>query len=257
MQPLAGTAAADLLYKDRASGRTEGAINSEGFWSKKRDDVRADEVFFHDYFEKAGMANKKSRAEKRAKKAEDDDGGEDETDEEEEGQIWKALVGSRPEIEDGDAEIDEDEDDVDIADFMDDDGDENVSDEDGQEEGGVALDGMEGVSFHGFEEDEGEEIGGKKKKKKNKKAAAPSLEVSDEDDFDVADLEDDDEDAFFDSDDEVPENIVLPEKTVEEVAKDLSSKDRRKRKKSIKSLPVFATAEDYAKLMGEEEDDDL
>ena len=79
MQPLAGTPAADLLFKDRASGRTEGAINSEGFWSKNRDDVRADEVFFHDYFEKAGKAQKKSRAEKRAAKVEDD--GSDETNE--------------------------------------------------------------------------------------------------------------------------------------------------------------------------------
>jgi ribosome biogenesis protein MAK21 len=247
MQPLAGTPAADLLYKDRASGRTEGAVNSEGFWSKKRDDVRADEVFFHDYFEKAGMSQKKSRAEKRAAKANGDEN--DETDEEQEGQIWKALVGSRPEIEDADAEIDEDEDDVDIADFMDGDDDEDLGEPD--EEGGVALDGMEGVSFHGFEEDEEEEEQASSKKKHSKTAA----DISDEDDFDVADLEDDDEDAFFDSEDEVPENIVLPDKSVEEVAKDLQSRDKRKRKKSIKSLPVFATAEDYAKLLGDDDDD--
>ena len=268
MQPLAGTSAADLLYKDRASGRMEDTINRESFWSKKRDDVRADEVFFHDYFEKAGMAQKKSRAEKRAERKEGGKEGAEETDEEEEGQIWKALVGSRPEIEDEGAEFsgEDEDDDVDIADFMDDDEeDEEELDSGADGEGGVAIDGMESVSFHGFDEVEGEDGAEedeaqpktKEKKPSSKKKAKSEAEqhLSDEDDFDLVDLEDDDEDAFFDSDDEVPEEVVLPEKSVEDVKKDLSSKDRRKRKKSIKSLPVFATAEDYAKLIGEDDDD--
>jgi len=256
MQPLAGTSAADLLYKDRGSGRLEDTLNKESFWSKKRDDVRADEVFFHDYFEKAGMAQKKSRAEKRAAKADGEDDAE--TDEEQEGQIWKALVGSRPEIEDADAEFDEDEDeDVDIADFMDDDEEDvEVSDDDDDDEGGVAVDGMEGVSFHGFEGEAvaDEDVEEAKPPKKATKAKVKA-DGSDEDDFDLQDLEDDDEDAFFDSDDEVPENIQIPEKSIDDVAKDLKSKDKRKRKKSIKSLPVFATAEDYAKLIGDDDDD--
>lgn len=258
MQPLAGTSAADLLYKDRASGRMEDTINNESFWSKKRDDVRADEVFFHDYFEKAGMAQKKSRAEKRAAKAE---GAEDaETDDEEEGQIWKALVGSRPEIEDDGADFDDDdeEDEVDIADFMDDEDEEEAEREasDDEEDGGVAIDGMEGVSFHGFDEDEEAEEPTKPSKKAKKEKKAPAqADVSDEEDFDFANLESDDEDAFFGSDEELPEEVVIPEKMVEDVKKDLSSKDKRKRKKSIKSLPVFATAEDYAKLIGDDDDD--
>jgi ribosome biogenesis protein MAK21 len=251
MQPLAGTSAADLLIKDRTAGRTEDALNTEGFWSKKRDDVRADEVFFHDYFDKAGKAQRKSRAEKRSNKTED--GGES-TDEEEEGQIWKALVGSRPEIEDGEAEIDDDdEDDMDIADFMDeDDEDDQVenlekdSDEGG--DSGVALDGMEGVSFHGFGDEEEVEDG-----EEGREDAEVGAEASD-DEFDVTALEDDDEGALFGSDEEVPEGVILP--AIEDVAKDLKSKDKKKRKKSIRSLPTFASAEDYAKLIGDDDDDE-
>jgi ribosome biogenesis protein MAK21 len=258
MQPLAGTNAADLLYKDRASGRMEDTINRESFWSQKRDTVRADEVFFHDYFEKAGMAQKKSRAEKRAAKQKDGDDEEGEEpeidDDNEEGEIWKALVGSRPEIEDGGDEEFEDED-VDIGDLMDDDSEFDV--EDG-EEGGVQLDGLEGVSFHGFDETGEAQVDSDASSSPAKPAKSKKEEAnaeSDEEDFDIAALEDDDDDAFFDSDDEVPENIVIPEKSIDDIKKGLESKDRRKRKKSIKNLPVFATADDYAKLIGDEDSD--
>jgi len=149
-------------------------------------------------------------------------GGAEETDEEEEGQIWKALVGSRPEIEDEGAEFsgEDEDDDVDIADFMDDDEeDEEELDSGADGEGGVAIDGMESVSFHGFDEVEGEDGAEedeaqpktKEKKPSSKKKAKSEAEqhLSDEDDFDLVDLEDDDEDAFFDSDDEVPEEVVF------------------------------------------------
>ncbi|KIW06759.1 uncharacterized protein PV09_02449 [Verruconis gallopava] len=243
MQPLAGSTTSDLLIKDRAEGFREDALNKEAFWSKKRDEVPADEVFFHEYFDKAGKAQKKSRAEKRASKANKQAG--DSTDEEDEDQIWKALVGSRPEIEGAEGDIDEDQDDLDIAELMgEDDDNENTADEDG-DENGVSLEGMGDVDFHGFEEDGHED--------QDMKDAS---EASDEDDFDVTVLEDDDE-AIFESDEELPEGIELPGKALEEVAKDLKSKDKKKRKKSIKSLPIFATAEDYAKLLGDDDDDGM
>jgi ribosome biogenesis protein MAK21 len=249
MQPLAGTSAADLLIKTRDGGRIEDALNREEFWRKNRGDVRPDEVFFHDYFEKAGKTSKKNRAEKRASKPEDGD--REETDEEEEGQIWKALVGSRPEIEDAEDDIDEDEEDVDITDFMEDDDDDDEEPA-SDEEGGVAIDGIGGVAFHGFDEDE--EIA-----EAGEEEVTAAAEASDDDGFDVTALEDDDEGALFDSDEELPDSVVIPDAAaaIEEVAKGLKSTDKKKRKKSIKSLPIFATAEDYAKLIGDDDDEDM
>ena len=133
-------------------------------------------------------------------------------------------MGSKPEIE-GDGEIDED-DDVDIAEFMGDD-----ADEDGEDEGDV--------TFHGFEGDGDVEDD-----------AVDGAEASD-DDFDVAAFEDDDGDAFVGSDEELPNDIVIPEQA-EEKGK---GKDKKKRKRSLKSLPTFASVEDYAKLLGDDDED--
>src|SRR5262249_6554585 len=130
MQPLAGAPTADLLVRDRAAGKVEESLNKEEFWLKKREEVAPDEVFFHDYFEKAGR--KKARAEKRREKEEkrrqmENGDAEEGTDEEEEEEIWEALVRSRPELE-GDVEVDGDEDLDDLREFMDDEVDGNTGD---------------------------------------------------------------------------------------------------------------------------------
>ncbi|KAJ4296379.1 RNA-binding ribosome biosynthesis protein mak21 [Kalmusia sp. IMI 367209] len=219
MQPMSGTAkAADYLITARDGDRTHNAVNSEQFWRKKVDDVRVDEVFFHTYFEKAGKAKQANKKEKKKRKKDDEDS--DESGEEE---IWKALVNSRPEIEGGDDD-DEGFSDIDMEDMMSDD----------DEPGGIGMD--EGVELNLGSDDD--EAGG----------------ASEDDDMDGFDL--DDKEAFVDSDEDIPVDIDMDDDTdVEEPAPTKSSKEKEKEKKKnkkrkLKHLPTFASADDYAKLIG-------
>jgi ribosome biogenesis protein MAK21 len=71
------------------------------------------------------------------------------------------------------------------------------------------------------------------------------------DDFDL-----DDEEAFVDSDDEIPVDLAMDDDTdIDEAAPSKSAnateRDNRKAKKrKLKNLPTFASADDYAKLLG-------
>ncbi|EFX05867.1 ccaat-box-binding transcription factor [Grosmannia clavigera kw1407] len=91
------------------------SVNSAAFWNKKVEDVAAEDIFFHAYFSQVGKPAQTSRAAKRdaqrkekeaaeAAAAAGSDAGSD-ADEEE---IWKALKGSRPEV-DADTVVDMDD----------------------------------------------------------------------------------------------------------------------------------------------------
>ncbi|KAJ8110584.1 hypothetical protein OPT61_g6613 [Boeremia exigua] len=213
MQPMAGTSkAADYLITNREGDRTHDPLNSESFWRKKLDDVRDDEVFFHTYFEKAGKAK---QADKKARKKNKKDDSDDESGEDE---IWKALVKSRPDVE-GDGG-DDDFDDIDMDDMM----------SDSDAEGGVTMD--DGVELNLGSDDEEE-------------APAPA-DDDDEDDFENFDL--DDEDAFMDDEDDIPVDIDMGDDAEGDDGKD----GRKKKKRKLKQLPTFASADDYAKLIGDD-----
>lgn len=232
MQPMAGAGTLNTgsyLITDRSGGDKYGiSLNSEAFWKRKVDEVRDDEVFFHAYFEKSGKAKQKTRKDKKKRDADSDDSdaGEDE--------IWKALVQSRPEVEGGD-------DDDDLSDFdmdMTDDEDEDAESVDG-EDGGVELN-------LGSEDEE----------------EAPEQPDDDEDDSDNFNFDDEDADAFVASDEEVPVDWETEEEEVEEedvvaqLMKDKGDKEKRgKKKRKLKHLPTFASADDYAKLIGDDPDD--
>jgi len=226
MQPMSGTTkAADYLITGRDGDRSHDPLNSEQFWRKKVDEVRVDEVFFHTYFEKAGKAKQAVRKDKKKARKEDEDS-EDSGEEE----IWKALVNSRPEVEGGD---DDDDDegfsDIDMDDMMSDDG--------------PGMD--EGVELNLGSDDEDVQ-------------AEPDSDQGEADDgMDGFDL--DDEDAFVDSDDEIPVDINMDDGTdVEELAPAKSEKDKERdekkaKKRKLKHLPTFASVEDYAKLIGDDD----
>ncbi|KAK8156134.1 CCAAT/enhancer-binding protein zeta [Phyllosticta citrichinensis] len=236
MQPMAGATGVDLLIRNRDGARAEAPVNSEAFWRKKVEQVPADEVFFHKYFETSGKkaaADKKKRG--KDKKGEDAEGSDAEEDE-----IWKALVGSRPEVEGpGDDESDDDLEALEDA-MGDDEGDDDVDDDDG---GVVIADAPD--------EDEDGEMGGSE-------------------DGEDLDLDSGDEAAFLGSDEELPSDFEgLPdgddeeagwEYEEEESAPNKKSKDedegdkRGKKKRKLKHLPTFASAEDYAKLLEDEDD---
>ena len=80
---------------------------------------------------------------------------------------------------------------------------------------------------------------------------------SDADEMDaMPELDSEDEDAMFDDEDEVPADFEQDEQ--DESKQELSqSQKKRKERKKLKQLPVFASADDYAKMMGDDDDEDM
>ncbi|KAF2722769.1 CBF-domain-containing protein [Polychaeton citri CBS 116435] len=161
------------------------------------------------------QAGAKKKASDKKKREKNDD--EDGSDEDE---IWEALVNSRPDIEGPE----DDDDDLSMGDLE-----SAYSDSsDEQSEGGIDLGGDEGEDGVNIEED----------------------------DMDIPELDDEDEDALLGSDDDIPDLEV--EQEVDEQDKEgktARNKKKRSEKKKLKSLPTFASADDYAKMLDDEPDD--
>lgn len=231
MQPLAGSDAADRLVA-AGKGRQYVPLNTEAFWKKKSDEVAAEDVFFHEYFNRLGKDKEKARKEKTKKDtdAPDQDGDLSEP----ESEIWKALVDSRPELEGGDEDDDLDLDDLDSAYGEEDDDDEEA--EAGADEGGD-----EDVIFNDESDEEMEEP---------EEADAPEKQDEASEDEDAFDMDVSDDEAFLGSDEDVPLDMGGSD---EEPAKDEGASERKKKRK-LKHLPTFASADDYAALLAGEED---
>lgn len=229
MQPIPSSFAGrsdGVLLTPAASLRQKAKqpVNSEAFWKQAADDVGADEVFFHRYFSKLGKGREKAREKKeRKKKAAEEEGSDDDEEEEE---IWKALVESRPEIE-GDDDGRSDDEDLDMDDM------------DDEMDIDLAESGIEDAPA-------------------NKSLPSTKSNDNDDDDDDIPDLGDDDE-ALLASDDEIPSDL---EATFEKETLTApfpggvrgKEKGGKRGKRKLKNLPVFADADDYAKMLeGEEE----
>ncbi|ESZ91355.1 hypothetical protein SBOR_8263 [Sclerotinia borealis F-4128] len=224
MQPLAGGASQGILVSNRGT-KVQQSVNSEAFWRKKAEDVAVDEVFFHKYFNQIGKGREASKK-KESKKGEDGEEDEDEAEDE----IWQALVESKPDIEGGES----DDDDLEMDDL-------DMSED--ESEGGVDIEGSdEEVNIEGEDEDED----------------MPDAEEDDgegifsEEDDDLKDSDDEagsDMDALFEAE---LQRATVPEK------EDEKKETSRSKKRKLKHLPTFASAEDYAAMLdndgGEGED---
>lgn len=249
MQPaLASTNTTDSLVRGLSSSGKDGAVgaaplNTEAFWARRVEDVAPDQVFFHKYFAEVGP-RKSARAEKKKKKGDEDDEDDEEgdggLDEDEkrigvEDEIWKALVGSNKELEDG-ADVDEDdEDDDDVLEMAEDSDDllslddDAVSDVDEDEDdNGVDVEGLGDVDFEDGLLDELQTAG------------------------DFGSEEEEPKSLFPEEEEEKPRKgkKKLPGKD----APDLESKRSKKRKRTLKSLPMFADVEEYEKMLGDDEE---
>ena len=240
MQPLAGSDAKDRLVSV-GKDRQHVPLNSEAFWKKKSDEVAAEDVFFHEYFNRLGKdkekADKKSKAKdpvEQVEEAGDDDLSESES------EIWKALVDSRPELEGADSDDDLDMDDLESA----------YEDEDGDGAGGEEEGDDEGVIFNDESDDDmdKEEAPEQPAKTKAETKKQQDEEPSDEDDDFNMDVSDDE--AFVGSDEELPMDMAFDNE--EEETKD--DKSERKKRRKLKHLPTFASADDYAALLAGEDE---
>lgn len=252
MQPLAGGDTADRLVEAGKSAAQAAPLNSENFWKKKADEVAAEDVFFHEYFNRV---NKDKARAKKGKSAEDP------VDRDEEGidglsdnesEIWKALVDSRPDLEaDEDSDADLDLDDLDPAyDYDEDEGEDGEGGDDevifNDESDAPSDEAMEEANFGGFD-DEAISPAPTAAKKMGKKAAKDKPTEEDEDAFD---MDVSDEEAIIDSDEDLPSDMELGGV---ELPPTEAPSERKKRRK-LKHLPTFASADDYAALLEEEDD---
>jgi ribosome biogenesis protein MAK21 len=235
MQPLAGSDSHDLLVNASGlSSRTRSEpLNSEAFWRKQAEDVAAEDVFFHEYFNRLGK-DKHAKKSKKSGKAGDEDGeGSDN-----ESEIWQALGDSRPELEG-----DDDDDDLDMDDL-----------ESAYDESGIDEENDGGVIFNDASDDEdemddaAEDDEGEASEFKTAKAG----ESDDDNDEDAFDMDVSDEEAFRDSDEDVPSDFEVG--GVEVPSADQDAKGSRQKKRKLRHLPTFASADDYAALLADEDD---
>ncbi|KAI9879392.1 MAG: hypothetical protein M1830_008611 [Pleopsidium flavum] len=212
MQPLAGGDASYLLVSARYTSRGQAPVNSEAFLSLKSDDVAVDEAFFHDYFNRVGKAKP---AVPRSSVVREDNERKGDQDEGSEDEIWKALVNSRPELE-GDEESDND---LEMEDL-----------ESDSEDDSVVLDSKQrlGLQDDGVSQD-GKDIG-------------PELDLVSEDE------------AFFASDDNLPsdtDRTIGVRSASSERLQEADSRGKRqiKKRRKLKHLPTFASADEYAAVL--------
>ena len=236
MQSMATDNTQAVLISGTAAGRSL-PVNSEQFRTKKSDEVAVEDVFFHKYFssiKKAGLmsAKEKKRAERKKLRTLDDDEDEEGSDADED-EIWNAMKSSARDLEGDEFEDDVDGDELDLANLDSDDelGDDEDVDMDDLPDNGEDDD--EEVDFDpAFVNDDD---------MPNASSARVSAEIdaipTSPSDF-----------AGFDSD----ADINQPAKKTK---KSQNAKDKAQKKK-LKNLPTFASVEDYAKMLEDDEDED-
>ena len=106
MQPSASTNTHDVLIRGRGAGLTETPLNNESFWSKASDSIAADQVFFHQYFNRTEKKKSKKSGKTQREAVSVEDSSENEQ------EIWDVLVQSNTELQDGHGDEDMDLDDL-------------------------------------------------------------------------------------------------------------------------------------------------
>lgn len=198
---------------------------AQAYYQKEQDGVAPDEVFFHKYYSIIGKGKEKGDKKKAQRQRKDKDGSEDANDDDDEDEIWQAIVDSKPELDGSDPSDDE----LDLGEL-----------ESSEDEGG-------GASVLEDDDESRSDDGG-------------GVEVGEDDE--MSELGEDDEELLG-SDEDAPFDLegafghddqaqflggkppsVLPEE----------SKKGNKRRKMLKNLPTFASADDYAEMLKDDDE---
>lgn len=237
-------------------------FNTEAFWKKHVDSVPADQLFFHKFFNLKSKQPSTTRVHTAGSDEDDllgDSGDEvapktkavpeadaddaeslDSDDDPDEREIWKAMKATMPGKEElqGIDDSDDEEDDEEF-DYVDSDQDDEAvaaadlsDDEDEDEEEDIV-------------QDEGEDV------------AADSDWDDQSDGGNVFEEEDDDLLPFTDFDaDQRGTKRGHDEEDTPSDKKGKKQKENKKRKQAMQNMPTFASADDYAHLLGSDDDDD-
>ncbi|KAF9130984.1 hypothetical protein BGX30_013289 [Mortierella sp. GBA39] len=234
MQPMAAHRGTSIMLKK--SGGNDVNVNTEAFWQKKIEDVPVDQAFFHKYFTQkkilkpaTGKKGAKSAgsdddendfggAKKRGVDADDD--GEDGSDLDED-EVWNAMMGDMPK----DALEDVDDDDEDLS--------------DGELEE-LMLSDLEDEEGAGDDEDEDDE---------DEDEIDEESFGKDESSWKDDDGDDEEANMFMD---EMDDMVASDEEAAAEES-DQEEKGRDKKRRKKVALPMFASMEDYAHLIDQED----
>ena len=222
MQPLASENTRAVLFNASVAGSQRIAVNSEAFRAKKDENVAAEDVFFHKYFSALGKETKKSKKQKQAatETAESDD----------EDAVWKAMLNTAPELEGAD----EDDEDVNMSDLESAMGEISSAEEpdNADSEGGVDVEA-------GILDDSDEDM------------AVSEVDIE-ADAF--AELDSDIDDSTDQESDRESDKGKAQPKSAGPSNRGLAQKERRKK---LRGLPTFASVDDYAKVLEDDEDEDF
>lgn len=217
MQPMASGDTHAMLIKSESGAHRTLPVNSEAFKVKKDDEIAAEEVFFHKYFATLGKEPVKKKK-KGHKQADGED--DDEAGSGDEDAIWKAMIDSAPDLEGANSD---DDDDLEFSDLESDlDDDEEVEDDMNKEM--VDDDSEGGVDVE-----------------------AGIFDDSDDGLMEAGILEDESDFEDFDAQAE----------TSKSKAKTSKKASDRERLKKLKALPTFASVSDYAKMLDDDDDEDM
>jgi ribosome biogenesis protein MAK21 len=217
MQPLAASESSGLLLNGAPAIQQGVPVNTQIFKAQEEGNVAADDVFFHRYFNSLGKETPKSKARAHQEAVEGISVADGE-----ESEIWKAMMEPAPNLEC----VDDSDDDIEMED-LESDFEESVDE--------MSADLEKVDDDEDDEDDEGDED-----EEHWERASSDGLE---------GELMVLDDDA---SDDGGP---LLASKTPSESTK--YKNPNKERRKKIKGLPTFASASDYAKMLEDEEGEDL
>ncbi|UZJ54836.1 hypothetical protein CBS101457_004156 [Exobasidium rhododendri] len=227
--------------------RQEEFVNDEKFWKKKVQEVPVDQLFFHKYFtqklsrnggEEDGGEEGESGDDESDSEGQDEAAGEDEEDEEDseaEREILKEMKRTMPRLP-GDEMLDESDVDVDDEDDL---IDYEDSDEDDDADAEVAGDGSEEESEDGFFDEDEDDL----------------LPIA-FDDSEGSEAEEGGGGGRGTKRRAEDEGEEAGEKLAEGMGKSKSQAKREERKRR-KAMPTFASADDYAHLLGNSDDEDI
>ncbi|KAG7826790.1 hypothetical protein KL920_005233 [Ogataea angusta] len=237
MQPLAGAHTGQLLVKTDVHGQLP--TNTEDWINKKASEIRPEDRFFYEYFstrQEKALASKMDRELNR--KVREDDDEESDIDED---SVWNALVKSNPEVE-GPSE--DELSDFEMSELSDEEEQEEVEEEEEEEED-EDEDGLVTLRTVDDLEDDDEEA--------EQEEAEPSTgKFSDSSDSDIGELMGESEDE---SEEEEEEEEEQEQEEEEEEESRKRSKQSTGQSKKLKSLPTFASADDYAEYLNSSEDE--
>ena len=245
MQPaLASKGTTDNFLASRAA-MTEAPVSSESFWQRRAEEVAPHDVFFHRYFSAIGPSRKAAKDRKRTEPSAGTGKEDDEYDDEigaNEDDIWKALVGSRKELESEDEDEDEEDEGVD-EDFTK----AMMSGSDDEAENGIVELNLES------DDDGGVELDLASDDTEGDGAASgirPRRLVGDDGDRNEPTLEIDEDENPFGSEDDAEDDEEESEN-----GGDNERDGRKAKRRKLSALPTFADADVWAKMIEEGEVD--